>query len=362
MRPKILLTSLLAIVLSSGTVDASAAEKTYETESDVFKFEEWMKKAQKSFDCCDYQMASTCTRRAKVGISTENLIQRADSLLALATECEMYRDSAVYFRKRRHFSKAHIFYGNVVMRNSKDRDCRNGYDTCYLFSIDKFANMSLMKAGSYTVGRNNGPYCEGPQHSVKLSAYMMDNREVSVADYVVYMNTCQNMVEGHPCVDITNPECHVKEVGGWFVPEKGFEDFPITCVSYYGAYFYAKWLGKDLPTEYQFEAAWGKNSIDCNHSQSVMPANCGAPNEYNIMNLHGNVAEWCDNWYDASLHRNDNGKQQQKRQSSVNIDELKSVRGCAYDSPKDIDPKTFREGLSPLEMYTNVGFRCVINL
>ncbi len=363
MRPKILLTTIVAFVLSTLSPNASATKLTYETEDDLFNYEDNMRKAQNSFNSCQYANASTYSRRAKVGISARHLIQSADSLYSLAEECKANRDSALYYRKRRHFAKACTYYGNVVMRNRLDEECRNGYDSCYLFSIDKFAQMSLVKAGSYVVGRNHGPFCEGPQHSVKLGAYMMDNCEVSVAQYVVYMNACCNMYMGQVCVDISNPDCHVKEVGGWYVPEKGYEEYPITCVSYFGAYGYAHWIGKTLPTEYQFEAAWGKNTIDCNHSSGVMPVSCGAANEYNIMNLHGNVAEWCLNWYDASLHRNANDSEKTRaRRDNVNIDELKSVRGCAYDSPKDIVPKTFREGLSPMEMYSNVGFRCVINL
>jgi len=360
MRPRVLLTSILAIALSAGAVDAKAIEKTYETANDLFRYEQCMRKAQKSFDSCQYSTVSVYTRRAELCVETQSLKRRADSLRILAEECIMYRDSAIFFRKRRHFGKAHLYYANVVMRNQKDEECRNGYDTCYIFSHDKYHGMSMIKGGNYTVGRNNGPFCEGPQHTVHLDDFMMDNCEVSVADYAVFLNVSRNMVDGQPCIDIKNPDCHIKEVAGWYYPEKGFEDYPVTCVSYFGAMGYARWIKKDLPDEYQFEAAWGKNTINCNHSNGVMSAKCGAPNEYNIMNLYGNVAEWCKNWFDASMHRNGNKKK--KKDGEVYIEELMSVRGCAFDTPEDINPKTFREGLSPIDMYSNVGFRCVINL
>jgi formylglycine-generating enzyme len=109
------------------------------------------------------------------------------------------------------------------------------------------------------------------------------------------------------------------------IDDKG--DHPVVHVSWFDAEAYAKWAGKRLPTEAEWEFAarggfdkkkyvWGdepfsEDKPQCNNFQGhfpdkntvkdgyarTSPVKAFAPNGYGLYDMAGNVWQWCSDWY-----------------------------------------------------------------
>ena len=95
-------------------------------------------------------------------------------------------------------------------------------------------------------------------------------------------------------------------------------DYPMIFVSWHDAVAYAKWAGKRLPTEAEWEYSvrggltgkrysWGDqiSHEQANYSgvrsfdmwEKCSPVGSFVANSYGLSDMAGNVWEWCNDWY-----------------------------------------------------------------
>ncbi len=174
--------------------------------------------------------------------------------------------------------------------------------------------MVLIEAGEFRMGSNSGETSEKPIHSVYVDAFYMDEYEVTNAEYAEFLNAKGKHAEaGKEWYHIGNQFSRIEYVSREYQVKGGYENHPVTFVSWYGAMAYAEWKGKRLPTEAEWEKAargglsgltypWG-NAIDSNranynrHVGDTTPIGKYAANGYGLYDMSGNVWEWClDEW------------------------------------------------------------------
>ncbi len=175
--------------------------------------------------------------------------------------------------------------------------------------------MVLIPAGEFQMGSNDGTYAEKPVHTVYVKAFYMDKYEVTNAQYKQFVDANPEWQQGK----FLGKNHHNNYPIGWNGNNypRGKANYPVAGVSWYAALAYAKWTGKRLPTEAEWEkAARGGlvgqkyprgNTItprDANYRRRVgrIPVGQYPANAYGLHDMAGNVSEWCLDAYDSAFY------------------------------------------------------------
>jgi formylglycine-generating enzyme required for sulfatase activity len=232
-----------------------------------------------------------------------------------------------------------------------------------------------------------------PIHRVYVDGYFMDETEVTNEQYAAFVKATgyitvaeqkptkeefptaadEDLIAGSIVFSPTPSAVNLNDflqwwayVGGtdWRHPEgpgssiKGREKYPVVQIAYEDAAAYAKWAGKRLPTEAEWEFAarggktgnlyaWGntlkpKGKFQANIYQGHFPIKDGdtgedgftgiapiaqyEPNSYGLYDMAGNVWELVNDWYSVDYYKS----------LSVNGKVAKNPQGPeAYNDPND---------------------------
>lgn len=206
-------------------------------------------------------------------------------------------DTKEAFRKRLPFF---IGFAILLMAVLYFYRCRlTGPLCCPPHCIEKVASKQVLIPGISLVS------VDGKATQRKIDSFFISNTEVTVRQFKAF---CDNLHKTFP------PQ-----------PPGSDEYSPVRNITWYEAVGYCKWVKGRLPTEAEWEyAASAGLSVKYSGGNSagkvavynrVKPASVGAkaPNQFGVYDMTGNVAEWCDDWYDSSFL-------------------WKAVRGGAYNS------------------------------
>ena len=182
--------------------------------------------------------------------------------------------------------------------------------------VSGVGDMVLIPAGAFQMGSNRGDSDERPVHTVYVDAFYMDKYEVTNAEYKKFVDANPQWQKGRIERRFHNGYYLHLWNGNNYPVGKG--DHPVVRVSWYAAMAYARWAGKRLPTEAEWEKAargglagkrypWG-DTIDAtkaNYLQNVggtTPVGSYPVNGYGLYDMAGNVWEWCLDEYQAGFY------------------------------------------------------------
>src|SRR5262245_57445291 len=236
---------------------------------------------------------------------------------------------------------------------------------------DTLPKMTSIPGGTFVMGRDDGPVDEQPAHAVTVGPFLMDETEVTNGQFAAFVKATgyKTVAEGDPDLKKFPGAPRSKLVAGsdvfyaadaplhgpwdppyppwwryvpgacWRRPEgkgsslKGKKDYPAVQICWEDAEAYAKWAGKRLPTEAEWEFAarggldrqpycWGSakpgeggkwyantyqgrfpaEDIGADGFKGLAPVKQFPPNGYGLYDMSGNAWEWCADWYDSKYY------------------------------------------------------------
>jgi formylglycine-generating enzyme required for sulfatase activity len=217
-------------------------------------------------------------------------------------------------------------------------------------------------AGTFAMGGSEtrgDSYTDAPRHQVTLSAFKMSKYEVTFEQYDRFCDATGR----------TKPSDQ-----NW-----GRGKRPVINITWDDAVAFARWVGARLPTEAEWEYAckagtntpfntgnhlttdqanyngsypYKDNPVGENRKKTL-PVGSFAPNAWGLYDMHGNVREYCSDWYgDYSTSAQTNPK-------GPSTGNFRVARGGSWDWPAGHCRSAYRTRSNPTTPGHCVGFRLV---
>ncbi|MBR0687266.1 formylglycine-generating enzyme family protein [Bradyrhizobium manausense] len=247
---------------------------------------------------------------------------------------------------------------------------RADLDHCEWLPDDvKTGEMVFIPGGTFRMGSDRHYPEEAPSHRVSVDGFWIDRTPITNRQFAQFVNATGHLTEAQIVPEpedypgtmlyagslVFSPLPHITDLSDWsqwwsfargadwrhpYGPGsniRGLDDHPVVHVSYSDAAAYARWAGKELPTEaeWEFAARGGLDGEEFAWGDALMPEgkhmanlwqgnfpvqNLGEdgfertspvmafpPNGYGLHDMIGNVWEWTSDWWSAR-HEADTAK------------------------------------------------------
>ena len=258
----------------------------------------------------------------------------------------------------------------------------------HLTSIASLATSSPMQtipAGEFVLGSkriDDDPYglrtqfddTELPQNRVWLDAYAMDRDEVSLGEYLKFLQQRKQ----HPPDELQKLIWHVITVHS--VSDQTLTRWPALYITWLEAKDLCQAREKRLPTEAEWEKAargtdgrlfpWGEETPESRlamfgqhhvHEIPILAAvdsHDDGRSPYGLHHMAGNVAEWVQDWFGFDYY----AYMPERNPPGPTSGRYKSVRGGSWKSNPIMLRTATRGGSPPDQRSATIGFRCARSL
>ena len=220
------------------------------------------------------------------------------------------------------------------------------------------AELVVVPGGEFLMGAEDGGPDASPQVRRVLAPFLIDRHEVTVGQYRRFCFATGRKLPPQP--------------------EGVTDHHPVVRVSWPEANAFARWAGRRLPTEAEWEKAarggdgrhypWGAADEEARRNGSgagdgfpvLAPAGSfptGA-SPFGALDTAGNAWEWCADWYEEGYYLT--GPSQDPGGPAAGTERV--VRGGSYLLGEAALRSSFRNHLDPNATWEDIGFRCAADL
>ncbi|MBI3800777.1 MAG: SUMF1/EgtB/PvdO family nonheme iron enzyme [Deltaproteobacteria bacterium] len=223
------------------------------------------------------------------------------------------------------------------------------------FSNSIGMELILIPAGEFRMGAEDGGDDEKPVHLVRISRpFYMGKDLVTQAQWEAVMGTNPSRFTDDPTLPVENVSWDDAQEFLRRLSEKGGGEpyrLPTEAEWEYAARAGAatSYCFGDEPSRLQEYAWYGENSGGRTH-----PVGKLKPNAWGLYDVHGNVWEWVQDWYDAGYYQRSLAEDPRGPEEG----QYRVVRGgSGFNGPRGVRVSS-RLGVDPGARDANIGFRC----
>jgi formylglycine-generating enzyme required for sulfatase activity len=231
----------------------------------------------------------------------------------------------------------------------------------YSVRVDERTGLTLVwiPAGTFLMGSEKWDYNERLVHKVTLTrGFFLAKYPITNSQYARYLESGDRQA--------TVPKF-------WDDQRFNQPDQPVVGVSWNEAVAYCQWAGGRVPTEAEWECTCraGSDGDFCfgddlaqlgdyawfseNSNGQLQPVGRKKPNAWGLHDMHGNVWEWCNDWF-AEYQ---SGAVVDPKGPSKGLDRV--LRGGSWFGLASSCRSAYRYGLDPSIRFGSLGFRLLLS-